>query len=83
MGDRALFSRRCGGRSERAMRNLTESKVAMPLNRYLVYRYGRVYGSRKAFAIDMNVTENMVRYWLRNGWVVVGNRLYSPRRRVK
>ena len=65
------------------MKGLVESKPAMPLERYLIYRYGRLYGSRKAFARDMGVGVGQVKYWLSEGWVVIGDRLYAPRRLVK
>ncbi|MDI3359761.1 hypothetical protein QQF21_17155 [Lelliottia sp. V89_10] len=51
----------------------------MDLNEYINQNFG---GNKAEFARKMEVNPQQVTKWIRDGWIVVGHILYSPRRSV-
>lgn len=51
----------------------------MPLIDYIALNYS---GNQSAFARHMGVSRQKVNGWISDGWIVVNNQLYSPRRTV-
>lgn len=52
---------------------------SMPLIDYIALNYS---GNQSAFARHMGVSRQKVNGWISDGWIVVNNQLYSPRRTV-
>jgi hypothetical protein len=51
----------------------------MPLKEFIDTHFG---GNQAAFARLMEVNRQQVTKWLADGWVVVGDILYSPKREI-
>lgn len=39
-------------------------------------------GNQSEFARHMGVTRHQVSKWIADGWIVVGDKLYSPKREI-
>lgn len=50
----------------------------MPLKDYIE----KNFKSQVDFAVYMNVARSQVQRWITDGFIVVGNKMYSPRRVV-
>ncbi|MBW5840757.1 hypothetical protein H0I54_02895 [Yersinia kristensenii] len=51
----------------------------MSVTEFIIINFG---GNKAAFARHMGVTPQQVTKWVNDEWIVVGNKLYAPRREV-
>ena len=51
----------------------------MPLIEYINLHFS---GNRAAFARHMGKNRQQITKWLNDGWIVVGDKLYSPRQDI-
>lgn len=52
----------------------------MPLIEYIRLTFS---GNQSEFARHMGVDRQKVQVWIKGEWIVVGNKLYAPRREIE
>lgn len=52
----------------------------MPLIEYIKLNFS---GNQSEFARHLGVNRQQVTKWINDEWIVVGNKLYAPRREIK